>query len=234
MRIGCGLRLTLQHRITESQNGRGWKRSLWVTQPNPLPKQSHLQQAVEDLVQAGLEYLQRRTLSPALRVVHARPRVLPVLAGSGDGSARGDPGFVRPRCPRATDQSEHPRSGTCCSAWGCRRREPPRPGVRGVLGPALLEADAWREVAEISFSWQVQETCPVWAVKAPTQKSFRRPSLWERRFGSRMRCWAPPGSDFLRPTMLCRGNPAAGQRDEGSKTPLCQPSGSSVVLGVAW
>jgi len=27
-----------------------------------LPKQGHLQQAVEDLVQAGLEYLQRRRL----------------------------------------------------------------------------------------------------------------------------------------------------------------------------
>jgi len=30
--------------------------------PTLLPKQSHLQQVVEDLVQAGLEYLQRRTL----------------------------------------------------------------------------------------------------------------------------------------------------------------------------
>jgi len=28
--------------------------------PNPLPKQGHLQQAAQDLVQAGLEYLQRR------------------------------------------------------------------------------------------------------------------------------------------------------------------------------
>jgi len=41
------------HRITESQNGRGWKGPLWVTQSNPLPKQSHLQQAAQDLVQAG-------------------------------------------------------------------------------------------------------------------------------------------------------------------------------------
>ena len=30
--------------------------------PNPLPKQGHLQQAAQDLVQAGLEYLQRRRL----------------------------------------------------------------------------------------------------------------------------------------------------------------------------
>ena len=30
--------------------------------PPPLPKQGHLQQAAQDLVQAGLEYLQRRRL----------------------------------------------------------------------------------------------------------------------------------------------------------------------------
>ena len=49
----------------ESQNHRmfqvgrdfcGW------TSPTPLPKQGHLQQAAQDLVQAGLEYLQRRRL----------------------------------------------------------------------------------------------------------------------------------------------------------------------------
>ena len=30
--------------------------------PTPLPKQGHLQQAAQDLVHAGLEYLQRRRL----------------------------------------------------------------------------------------------------------------------------------------------------------------------------
>jgi len=41
--------------------------------PTPLPKQGHLQQAAEDFVQAGLEYLQRRRL-------HSLPRQLvPVL-----------------------------------------------------------------------------------------------------------------------------------------------------------
>jgi len=30
--------------------------------PNPLPKQGHLQQAAQDLVQACLEYLQRKRL----------------------------------------------------------------------------------------------------------------------------------------------------------------------------
>ena len=58
-----------QHRLglktqacTESQNVRGWQGPLWVTQPNPLPKQGHPEQAAQDLVQAGLEYLQRRRL----------------------------------------------------------------------------------------------------------------------------------------------------------------------------
>jgi len=53
---GCSLQ------ITESQNGRGWKGPLWVTQSNPLPKQGHPEQAAQELVQVGLEYLQRRRL----------------------------------------------------------------------------------------------------------------------------------------------------------------------------
>jgi len=47
---------------SESQNGQGWKGPLWVTQPNPLPKQGHPQQAAQHRVQVGLEYLQRRKL----------------------------------------------------------------------------------------------------------------------------------------------------------------------------
>ena len=50
------------HRITESQNGGGWKGPLWVTQPNLLLKQGHPEQAAQDCGQAGLEYLQRRRL----------------------------------------------------------------------------------------------------------------------------------------------------------------------------
>ena len=50
------------HRITESQNGRGWKAPHGSSSPTLLPKQGHLQQAAQDLVQAGLEYLQRRRL----------------------------------------------------------------------------------------------------------------------------------------------------------------------------
>jgi len=47
---------------TESQKVRGWKGTLWVTQSNPLPKQDHPEQAAQDCVQAGLEYLQRRRI----------------------------------------------------------------------------------------------------------------------------------------------------------------------------
>ena len=53
-------RWPFQVKEEESQNVQGWKGPLWVTQSNPLPKQGHLQQAAQDLVQAGLEYLQRR------------------------------------------------------------------------------------------------------------------------------------------------------------------------------
>jgi len=49
----------------ESQNHRmvGVGRDLCgSSHPTPLPKQGHLQQATQDLVQAGLEYLQRRRI----------------------------------------------------------------------------------------------------------------------------------------------------------------------------
>ena len=48
--------------ITEFQHGRGWQGPLWVTQPNPLLKQGHPEQAAQHRVQGGLEYLQRRRL----------------------------------------------------------------------------------------------------------------------------------------------------------------------------
>jgi len=46
--------------FTESQNGQGWKGLLWVIQFNPPAEAG--QQAAQDLVQAGLKYLQRRKL----------------------------------------------------------------------------------------------------------------------------------------------------------------------------
>jgi len=63
--------------VTESQNIQGWKGPLWVTQPNPLLKQGHPQQAAQHHVQAGLEYLQRRRL-------HNLPgQPVPVVQGDG-------------------------------------------------------------------------------------------------------------------------------------------------------
>ena len=56
------LKNTFQPQDTESQDVRGWKGPLWVIWSNSLPKQGHTEQAAEDLVQAGLEYLQRRRL----------------------------------------------------------------------------------------------------------------------------------------------------------------------------
>jgi len=56
-------------RVTESQNYRtaGVGRELWrPSSPTPLLKQGHLQQAAQDPVQAGLEYLQRRRLQTSL------------------------------------------------------------------------------------------------------------------------------------------------------------------------
>jgi len=41
----------------------GVGRDLWgSSSPTPLPKQGRLQQAAQDLVQAGLQYLQRRRI----------------------------------------------------------------------------------------------------------------------------------------------------------------------------
>ena len=59
-RNGCKVVATLLPLL--SQNVRGWQGPLWVTQPSPLPKQGHPEQAAQHCVQAGLEYLQRRRL----------------------------------------------------------------------------------------------------------------------------------------------------------------------------
>ena len=48
---------TPNHRIV------GVGRKLWGTpSPTPLPKQGHLEQVAQDLIQAGFEYLQRRRI----------------------------------------------------------------------------------------------------------------------------------------------------------------------------
>ena len=64
---------SVDHRITESQNSRGWKGPLWAIYSTPLPKEGHLQQAAQDLFQVGLEYLQRR------RLHHLPGQPVPVL-----------------------------------------------------------------------------------------------------------------------------------------------------------
>jgi len=52
----------------------GVGRDLWGTPtPTPLPNQGHLQQAAQDLVQVGLEYLQRT------RLHHLPGQPVPVL-----------------------------------------------------------------------------------------------------------------------------------------------------------
>jgi len=67
-------------RITESQTVRGWKGPLWVTQPNPLPKQGHPQQAAQDHVNVG----KRRM--PGRRVA-ARGQSFPFYVGNTDWSS---------------------------------------------------------------------------------------------------------------------------------------------------
>jgi len=64
--------------VTESQNHRvvgvGRDHCCGSSSPTLLLKQGHLQQAAQDLVQAGLEYLQRRRLSlgRATKLGHGR------------------------------------------------------------------------------------------------------------------------------------------------------------------
>ena len=50
------------HRITESQNCRGWKGPLEIIETNPPAKAGSLHQVAQVGVQARLEYLQRRRL----------------------------------------------------------------------------------------------------------------------------------------------------------------------------
>jgi len=59
--------------MTESHHGRGWKGPLWGTQSNPLPKQGHPEQAAQDRVQAGLEYLQKAPAASAASAEVAAP-----------------------------------------------------------------------------------------------------------------------------------------------------------------
>jgi len=56
-------RLSAAYRITQNHSMVGVGRDLCgSSSPTPLPKQGHPEQAAQDHVQAGLEYLQRRRL----------------------------------------------------------------------------------------------------------------------------------------------------------------------------
>jgi len=90
--VGTGSLGTALMHTCNSQNHRmlGIGRDLWGSSgPTPLPKQGHLQQAAQDLVQVGLEYLQRRRLhspsgQPVAVLCHPQseevlPRVLKTL-----------------------------------------------------------------------------------------------------------------------------------------------------------
>jgi len=52
----------VHHKITESRMLGVGRDLCGSSSPTPLPKQGHLQQAAQDLVQAGLEYLQGRRI----------------------------------------------------------------------------------------------------------------------------------------------------------------------------
>jgi len=87
--IPCALAALLvvgdDHKSVESSNGLGCKGPLKAIQSSPLPKQGHPEQAAQDHVQVGLEYLQRRRLhslpgQPGTGLRHPqREEVLPHL-----------------------------------------------------------------------------------------------------------------------------------------------------------
>ena len=76
------------HSLLHSQNHRmvGVGRDLCGSSgPTPLPKQGHLEQAAQDRVQAGLEYLQRRRIhslsySPSLLALVSQ-KFVPFITG---------------------------------------------------------------------------------------------------------------------------------------------------------
>ena len=111
--------------VTESQNHRmvGVVRDLCgSSSPTLLPKQGHPQQAAQDLVQAGLEYLQRRRLHslpghpvPGLHhpQISARRRAeLRPRPGTASAKWKGEPGrAVCFQCSLTLHSAAHSRSG---------------------------------------------------------------------------------------------------------------------------
>jgi len=58
--------------FTEAQNVRGWQGPLWVTQPNPLPKQGHPEQAAQDQG-SPVPGLSPIAQSPGIHITEATP-----------------------------------------------------------------------------------------------------------------------------------------------------------------
>ena len=148
----------LHLRITESQNHRivGVGRDLCGSpSPTPLPKQGHPQQAAQDLVQAGLEYLQRRRLHNLPGLAHRQPnpssraptshaprtrRGTEIHVTAGERSVvcprtpllwRGPVRAVQPWNPQQSEGTQAP----------CRRKS-------RVLSPARRRAHGWAPTVE--------------------------------------------------------------------------------------
>ena len=81
------------HRIPESQHGRGWQGPLWVPQPNPLPKQGHPEQAAQDLMPVfaaqTFRAAQRKWGAGFCLAVRPRERGRAQRAGDGASPAAG-------------------------------------------------------------------------------------------------------------------------------------------------
>ena len=117
--------------------------------PTPLPKQGHLQQAAEDLVQAGLEYLQRRRLHNLPRqpvpVLHhpQREEVLPhvqtEIPCSSFAKVRWHAGRACDVIPLAIQEQQRDQAGPAPvlgrTAGGARLRQPCAAGA--APGPRL-------------------------------------------------------------------------------------------------
>jgi len=112
----------------------GVGRDLWgSSSPTPLPKQGHLQQAAQDLVQGGLEYLQRR------RIHNLPGQPVPVLRHPQREEAEEVPHLLLPpghsAAARRTPFASQPAPS--CPRWGIQT--PPQPAMLSCCGPVALK-----------------------------------------------------------------------------------------------
>ena len=117
--------------------------------PTPLPKQGHLQQAVEDLVQAGLEYLQRRRLHKSPSRCDCIPNLPPCDGDNTLPPAPTPQGPARSLAEALAPEllTPAPSTGTSCplqtEPWGtgarCPCSSPAWPDCSPQRCPARLE-----------------------------------------------------------------------------------------------